>query len=99
MIVGTTSQKSILQEMDLVDCFNVCLHMPSIHEKEEMEILLKNFSQDTETITSVSDAASAMYSLDGITIKSLMLAIELSITKSDQRVIEYQHFLDSLDSV
>ena len=40
MIVGTTSQKSILQEMDLVDCFNVCLNMPSIHEKEEMQVLL-----------------------------------------------------------
>jgi len=25
MIIGTTSMRSVLQEMDLVDCFNVCL--------------------------------------------------------------------------
>ena len=100
MIVGTTSQKSILQEMDLVDCFNVCLNMPSIHEKEEVEAVLKNFSNDESNISSISDAVTAMHSLDGLTIKNFMLAIELSMTKSsDGKTVEYQSFLESLDAV
>jgi len=30
MIIGTTSMKNILQELEVVDCFNVCLNMPSL---------------------------------------------------------------------
>lgn len=43
MIIGTTSMKYILQEMDLVDNFNVCLTVPKIRDQSEIFSILKNF--------------------------------------------------------
>lgn len=40
MIIGTTSMKNIMQDMALVDCFNVCLKVPNIFEKEEVSSVL-----------------------------------------------------------
>mmetsp|Transcript_10522 Transcript_10522/g.17642 ORF Transcript_10522/g.17642 Transcript_10522/m.17642 type:complete len:117 (+) Transcript_10522:1697-2047(+) len=40
MIIGTTSMKDIMRDMDLLDCFNVCLKVPQISEESEvLEIL------------------------------------------------------------
>lgn len=40
MIIGTTSMKSILQEMELVDCFNVCQHVPTVRLANEVTAVL-----------------------------------------------------------
>ena len=36
MIIGTTSMKDIMSEMDLADCFNVCLNVPQVSTSEEI---------------------------------------------------------------
>ena len=46
MIIGTTSQKAIMQEMDLVSCFNVCLNVPYLTLESEVIAILSQFSQD-----------------------------------------------------
>jgi len=40
MIIGTTSMRSIMQEMEMVDCFNVCLNVPSLKTKNEVAAVL-----------------------------------------------------------
>lgn len=35
-----------MQEMDLVDCFNTCLSVPSIQDESEVKAVLNNFSDD-----------------------------------------------------
>ncbi len=40
MVIGTTSMKSILQEMELVDCFNVCQTVPSVRLRNEISAVL-----------------------------------------------------------
>lgn len=50
MIIGTTSMKSVMQEMDLVDCFNTCLSVPSLSDASEFKKLLSHFSKDPTTI-------------------------------------------------
>ena len=46
MIIGTTSMKGVLQEMDLVDCFNVCQSVPMIHYSNEVSAIANNFKCD-----------------------------------------------------
>ena len=43
MIIGTTSLKSILQEMDVVDCFNVSCSVPSLYQDSEIQSVLSNY--------------------------------------------------------
>lgn len=54
MIIGTTSMKSILQEMEVVDCFNVCLNMPSLKLQQEITSVLNNFNGTSEEINKIS---------------------------------------------
>ena len=54
MIIGTTSMKSIMQEMDLIDCFTTCLPVPSLSSCEEVKALLNKFSDDQDTIERIA---------------------------------------------
>lgn len=99
MIIGTTSMKDVMQDMAVIDCFNVCLKVHNIFQKEEFEAVLKNFTQEETVIDQISTEVSIKYALDGLTIKNLMLAIDLSIQKSESGQIEHQTFMDSLDSI
>jgi hypothetical protein len=50
MIIGTTSMKHILQDMELVDCFNVSQSVPHVHDAHEFEAVLSNFSNNKQVI-------------------------------------------------
>lgn len=54
MIIGTTSMKSILQEMEVVDCFNVSLNIPSLRIRNEFSSILSNFKGSSEHINKIS---------------------------------------------
>lgn len=79
MVIGTTSMKSVLGEMDVVDCFNVCLSVPCVTTADEIEKVLSQFSDDSDVIKQISDLTSSTYMLTGIPIKNLMLAIDISL--------------------
>ena len=86
MIIGTTSMKSVLQEMELVDCFNVCQHVPSVRLKQEITSVLSHYkatSEETrkiaEALTKSEDGESGIVRGGGIPIKNLILSIELAI--------------------
>lgn len=43
MIIGTTSNKHVLDSLDLVDCFNVSYEVEGIKTKEDVVSILQNF--------------------------------------------------------
>jgi vesicle-fusing ATPase len=100
MIIGTTSMKSILQEMELVDCFNVCLNVPSIKLKEEVSAVLSQFNSSGETINRISNKLVDQEVIDqgGIPIKDMILSVELALQANDG-AIEFKTFMDSFTSV
>lgn len=54
MIIGTTSMKYVLQEMDLVDNFDVCWTVPKIHTESELYNVLKTFSGDNKELQKIA---------------------------------------------
>ena len=53
-IIGTTSIKSILEELDLVDCFNVNIRLQKLDYNEIKEVL-SNLSDDQEVIEEIAN--------------------------------------------
>jgi len=100
MIIGTTSMKSTLEEMDVVDSFNVCLNVPQVSSEEEIGTVLDNYPCGGEEMkaTMAKEAASA-YMLDGVSIKNLILAIEIAMQKDPQQQVQEHHLLDSLRAI
>ncbi len=92
MIIGTTSMKSVLQEMELVDCFNVCQHVPSVRLKQEITSVFSHYKASSEEIRKIAqqlttgedggDAGTIRGG--GIPIKNLILSIELAIQNSSK---------------
>ena len=54
MIIGTTSMKSILQEMEVVDVFNVSLNVPSLKTKHEIAAVLSNFKSSSQEVGKIT---------------------------------------------
>lgn len=103
MILGTTSMRAILQEMELVDCFNVSQHVPTVRLQQELTAVLSQFKGSTEEIRKISQeltsASSEGASAGGIPMKNLLLSIELAIESSGKGTLEYQTFMDCYRSV
>lgn len=103
MIIATTSMKSILQEMELVDCFNVCQTVPSVRLRNEISAVLSQFNGSSEEIRKIT--AELTKSEDGtirgagIPIKNLILSIELGIESSHKGKLEFESFMDAFRSV
>lgn len=98
MIIGTTSMKSILQEMEVVDCFNVCQHVPSVIKKEEVTAVLSQFNAKTEEVRKISDELEAT-DTGGVPIKTLILSIELALQSSPSSSLETKYFMEAFKSV
>lgn len=54
MIIGTTSMREILKEMEVVDCFNVCINVPSLKDQNEMSSVLSKNKGSSEVINKIS---------------------------------------------
>jgi len=100
MIIGTTSMKNILQELEVVDCFNVSMNIPLLKNKQEFTAVLSNFNGTAEEVDKISqELVAAHISNGGIPVKNLKLSIELSLQKSIQGKLEHFNFLQSLSAV
>jgi vesicle-fusing ATPase len=97
MIIGTTSMKSIMQEMDLVACFNVCLNVPYLTLESEIKAILYQFSKDEQTISQIASYVESR-SMDGVPIKTFMLATDLCLQKANG-VLNYANFIECLESI
>lgn len=103
MIIGTTSMKGILQEMELVDCFNVCQHVPNVRLKQEITAVLSNFKGSTEEVRRISQELTLAAEDEsigvGIPIKNLLLVTELAIESSPSHTLDYKTFMHAYNSV
>jgi vesicle-fusing ATPase len=82
MIIGTTSMKDVLKEMELVDAFNVSMNVPTIRHRQEISSVLSNYEVPSDVTSRISEEMVKKASPGGIPIKNLMLSIDLSRQKS-----------------
>ncbi|XP_037111772.1 vesicle-fusing ATPase isoform X2 [Syngnathus acus] len=93
LIIGTTSRKDVLQEMEMLDAFSTTIHIPNISTGEQLVDAL-------ELLGSFSDKerASIAHQLKGkrvwIGIKKLLVLIEMSLQMDqDYRVTKFLSLL------
>lgn len=93
LIIGTTSLLTILEELSVLDCFNVSLDVPSIKTGKEMSKILDQFNCQASENTKISEEIDKQQKInEGIPIKTLMLAIDIAIQESESGKIEFHHF-------
>ena len=44
LIIGTTSMKDTLKDLEVVDCFNTTLHVPNVSSSSEVTTIVSNFN-------------------------------------------------------
>jgi hypothetical protein len=83
MIIGTTSMKGILNEMELIDCFNVCLNVPTLKTSNEIAAVLSSFNGSIESSQKIGVTIQKRLqdegNVSGLPIKHFMIAVELAL--------------------
>ena len=99
LIIGTTSMRDILNDLEVISCFNTVLQAPNIHTSQELSTILTNFNCAAEEISSIANDFDTMYSQQGVPIKTLLLAVELAIEREGNGALTRQHFIGCLEGV
>ncbi|KAM4689981.1 vesicle-fusing ATPase isoform 2-T2 [Rhinophrynus dorsalis] len=93
LIIGTTSRKDVLQEMEMLDAFSTTIHVPNISTGEQlMEALelLGSFKDNERSIIANHVKGKKVY----IGIKKLLMLIEMSMQMTpDYRVSKFLSLL------
>eukprot|EP00064_Thunnus_orientalis_P003586 superscaffoldBa00000299_g3596 len=93
LIIGTTSRKDVLQEMEMLDAFSTTIHIPNISTGEQLVDALELLGSFTD-----KERASIAQQLKGkrvwIGIKKLLVLIEMSLQMdADYRVSKFLSLL------
>ncbi|XP_012738362.2 vesicle-fusing ATPase isoform X3 [Fundulus heteroclitus] len=93
LIIGTTSRKDVLQEMEMLDAFSTTIHVPNISTGEQLVDALELLGSFTD-----KERASIAQQLRGkrvwIGIKKLLVLIEMSLQMDpDYRVMKFMTLL------
>uniref|UniRef100_A0AAQ4RZK5 Vesicle-fusing ATPase n=1 Tax=Gasterosteus aculeatus aculeatus TaxID=481459 RepID=A0AAQ4RZK5_GASAC len=93
LIIGTTSRKDVLQEMEMLDAFSTTIHVPNISTGEQLVDSLELLGSFTD-----KERASIAHQLKGkrvwIGIKKLLVLIEMSLQMpADYRVTKFLSLL------
>ncbi|CAG02081.1 unnamed protein product, partial [Tetraodon nigroviridis] len=93
LIIGTTSRKDVLQEMEMLDAFSTTIHIPNISTGEQLVDALELLGSFTD-----KERASIAHQLRGkrvwIGIKKLLVLIEMSLQMDqDYRVSKFLSLL------
>ena len=88
--------------MELVDCFNVCQHVPTVRKQSEITAVLSQYKGSSEEIRKIS--AELTTGADGtetagVPIKNLLLSTELAIENSKIGQLEYKEFMEAFTAV
>jgi len=75
LVIGTTSAKDILGQMDVMDCFSATLNVPVISSHSEFKTALAELKVVEEDQL---DQAAASFTSDSITIKKMIMLSELA---------------------
>lgn len=99
MIIGTTSQREVLEQLEVVSCFNVIKHVGTVVNVNEVTSVLSNYEISGQEMSQISEKYKNSSYKDGIPIKNLLLAAELAHEKSTKGQIKARHFIESLESI
>lgn len=93
MIIGTTSRKDVLQEMEMLDAFSTTIHIPNISGGEELIKALQELgSFDDRELAIISKAVKGQRLSIGI--KKLLMIIEMAVQMdSERRVAKFVSLL------
>ena len=95
MIVATTSQRNAMEELGLMDPFNVIMDIPVPYApKDVAEVLRKTGGMDEEVIAKVSSEITM-----GVPVKELLLIQEMARSDSENGVITYEKYMDCFRAV
>ena len=95
MIVATTSQRNAMEELGLMDPFNVIMDIPTPYAPQDVaEVLRKTGGMTEEVIAKVSSEIAV-----GVPIKELLLIQEMARSDSENGVITYEKYMDCFHSV
>jgi len=81
LIIGTTSMKDILSELEVVSCFNTILRVPNVYSSQELTTILSNFNCAATDVSAIANDFDQLYSTTGVPVKQLLLAVELAIER------------------
>jgi vesicle-fusing ATPase len=90
-VLGTTSIKSILEELDLVDGFNVNIKLPMLESPEEISAVLDSFSTDKAANKSIAEVC------PNISMKDIILISEMAKQKGGGKLTT-EVFLECYDT-
>ena len=87
--------------MELVDCFNVCQHVPSVRLTSEVTAVLSQFNGTSEEIRKIASELTTGdgFGTAGVPIKKLLLSTELAIESTTSGALEYNTFMEAFRSV
>jgi len=88
LIIGTTSQKTVLKELEIYQAFNVAVHMPTL-TRDEVLAVLKHYKGNAKEKEMIAD------SMQFMTMKRLLLLIDMACQGED--VITYDRFMQCYD--
>lgn len=74
-ILGTTSIKTILEELDIVDCFNINIKLPLVDKPSEIKEVLQHVAPEDEAADDIANVC------PNIAIKDLILITEMAKQK------------------
>uniref|UniRef100_A0A8D3A9I3 Vesicle-fusing ATPase n=1 Tax=Scophthalmus maximus TaxID=52904 RepID=A0A8D3A9I3_SCOMX len=93
LIIGTTSRKDVLQEMEMLDAFSTTIHIPNISSGEQLVEaleLLGSFQEKDRAIIAKAVKDHTLY----IGIKKLLMLIEMAVQMDpDYRVSKFLSLL------
>ena len=99
LVIGTTSMKEVLKDLEVVNCFNTTLHVPNVASSSELTTIINCFNCNAQESQAIAMEFDQKYSTFGIPIKTLLLAVELAIERSGTGELRKAQFMDCLASV
>ena len=91
LVIGTTSQASVLRDLEVVQAFNVVVDLPMLDKPEEVHKVLSQFpgqQGDKEKIAKL---------IPSISIKKLLLLIDMALTGESE--INFTKFVSAYEDV
>jgi vesicle-fusing ATPase len=88
LIIGTTSQKNILKELELYQTFNSTVSLKPL-ARDEVLAILKHYKGDNREKEQIAD------SMQFMTIKTLLLLIDMAMQGED--ILTYDRFMQCYD--
>ena len=95
MIIATTSQRNAMEELGLMDPFNVVMDIPEPYAPKDVAEVLRTTGGMSEDVIAKVSAEVTM----GVPVKELLLIQEMARSDSENGVITYEKYMDCFHSV